>query len=118
MTEPDKHSAMVFPIGPVRGGRIGDRTQASIGGWSRAPDLAPGDVPMPAGGYVSSGSEWAGRVPAIGRIVGTHVAGLSSAALRVTSRVLSDLRLTAPDAGAGSRLVRHSTRPTGARRTR
>ncbi len=46
-----------------------------------------------------------------GCIVGTPHAGLSSAALRVAARVLTDRRLTAPLAGAGSRLVSHATRP-------
>jgi single-strand DNA-binding protein len=50
-------------------------------------------------------------VPAIGCIVGTHAAGLSSPALRVAARVLSDQGLTAPHAGAGSRLVSHTIRP-------
>ncbi len=60
---------------------------------------------------VSAASAQAGRVPAIGCIVGTHAAELSSPALRVAARVLSDQGLTAPHAGAGSRLVRHTTRP-------
>ena len=50
-------------------------------------------------------------MPAIGCIVGTHAAEPSSPALRVAARVLSDQGLTAPHAGAGSRLVRHTTRP-------
>jgi single-strand DNA-binding protein len=60
---------------------------------------------------VSAASSQAGRVPAIGCIVGTHAAELSSPALRVASRVLSDQGLTAPQAGAGSRLVSHTIRP-------
>ena len=60
---------------------------------------------------MSAASSRAGRVPAIGCIVGTHAAEPSSPALRVAARVLTDQGLTAPPAGAGSRLVRHTTRP-------
>ena len=48
---------------------------------------------------VSAASSRAGRVPAIGCIVGTHAAELSSPALRVAARVLSDQGLTAPPRG-------------------
>jgi Glyceraldehyde 3-phosphate dehydrogenase, C-terminal domain len=53
----------------------------------------------------------AGRVPAIGGIVGAHAADPSSPALRVAARVLTDQGWTAPPAGAGSCLVRHTIRP-------
>jgi single-strand DNA-binding protein len=59
---------------------------------------------------MSAAAAEAGRVPACGCIVGTH-AELSRPALRVASRVLSDQDLTAPHAGAGSRLVSHTIRP-------
>lgn len=62
-----------------------------------------------SGGFLRSRE--AGCVAVFGCIVGTHHAGLSSAALRVAARVLTDRRLTAPLAGAGSRLVSHATRP-------
>ena len=65
----------------------------------------------PVQASVSVASSQAGHVPAIGCIVATHAAEPSSPALRVASRVLSDQDLTAPHAGAGSRLVRHTTRP-------
>jgi single-strand DNA-binding protein len=60
---------------------------------------------------VSGASSRAGRVPAIGCIVGTHAAERSSPALRVAARVLTNQDVTAPPAGAGGRLVRHTTRP-------
>ncbi len=65
----------------------------------------------PVQASVSRASDQAGRVPAIGCIVATHHAEPSSPALRVAARVLSDQGLTAPLAGGGSRLVRHTTRP-------
>ena len=60
---------------------------------------------------VSCASDQAWRVPAIGCIVATHGAGLSSPALRVAARVLSDQGLTAPLVAGVRRLVSHTTRP-------
>src|SRR4051812_10704003 len=63
------------------------------------------------GRSVSAASSRAGRVPVIGCIVGTLAAKPSRPALRVAARVLTDHALTAPHAGAGSRLVSHTIRP-------
>ena len=60
---------------------------------------------------VSCTPDQAGRVPAIGCIVATHRAELSSPALRVAARVLSDQGLTAPLVVGVRRLVSHTTRP-------
>src|SRR5215207_9991671 len=96
---------------------IRDRAIASNGGhapsgpwswsWSVVPQAGCDWVER----SVSAASSRAGRVPGIGCIVGTHAAGLSSPALRVAARVLSDQGLTGPHAGAGSRLVSHTIRP-------
>src|SRR5215218_4485990 len=89
----------------------GDHAREARGPRSRSRHVVSEVGSRPAQSSVSAASSRAGRVPAIGCIVGTHAAGLSSPALRVASRVLSDQGLTAPHAGAGSRLVRHTTRP-------
>jgi single-strand DNA-binding protein len=95
----------------IRGRSIdGDRGDATRGPWSRSWRVgAAGWDPVERS--VSVASSRAGRVPVIGCIVGTHAAELSSPALRVALRVLSDPGLTAPHAGAGSGLVSHTIRP-------
>src|SRR5829696_5110144 len=60
--------------------------------WSVVPEVGWDAV----GRSVSAASSRPGRVPAVGCIVGTPAAGLSSPALRVAARVLSDQGLTAP----------------------
>src|SRR5215217_310499 len=77
------------------------------GSWSVVPEAGCDSVER----SVSAACSRAGRVPAIGCIVGTPAAELSSPALRVAVRVLSDQGLTAPLAGAGSRLVSHTIPP-------
>jgi len=72
---------------------------------------SPGRGRAPAHASVSAASDQAGRVPAIGCIVAAHSAELSSPALRVAARVLSDQGLTAPLVAGVRRLVRHTTRP-------
>src|SRR5215212_10537665 len=89
----------------------GDHARETRGPRSRSRHVVSEVGSRPARSSVSAASSRAGRVPAIGCIVGTHAAGLSSPALRVASRVLSDQGLTAPHAGAGSRLVSHTIRP-------
>src|SRR4051812_6783265 len=91
--------------------RSGDQRSAVCGPCSRSEHHISEADRGRVGASVSAASSQAGRVPAIGCIVGTHAAELSSPALRVASRVLSDQGLTAPQAGAGSGLVRHTTRP-------
>src|ERR687898_2149340 len=96
----------------IRGRSIaGDGEHAPSGpssrSWSVVPEAGCDSVER----SVSAAASRAGRVPAIGCIVGTHAAELSSPALRVALRVLSDRGLTAPHAGAGSRLVSHTIRP-------
>src|SRR5215204_792791 len=94
----------------IRGRAIaGDRRHATPRRWSLSVRPEAGWDPVERS--VSAASSRAGRAPASGCIVGTHAAELSSPALRVAARVLSDQGLTAPHAGAGSRLVRHTTRP-------
>jgi single-strand DNA-binding protein len=109
-TRPPKHSIL---------GHVSTAASAAAGDHGRVvcrPCTRPGHLLSGAGwgsvqSLVSAVSSQAGRVPAVGCIVGTHTAELSSPALRVASRVLSDHGLTAPQAGAGSRLVSHTTRP-------
>src|SRR5215208_3145651 len=87
----------------------GDRGHATPSRWSLSVRPEAGWDPVERS--VSAASSQAGRVPATGCIVGTHAAELSSPALRVASRVLTAQGLTAPPAGAGSRLRRHTARP-------
>src|SRR5215208_3923626 len=87
----------------------GDRGHATPSRWSLSVMPEAGWDPVERS--VSAASSRAGRVPASGCIVGTHAAELSSPALRVAARVLADQGLTAPHAGAGSRLVSHTIRP-------
>src|SRR5215208_5860194 len=87
----------------------GDRGHATPRRWSLSVKPEAGWDPVERS--VSAASSRAGRVPASGCIVGTHAAELSSPALRVAARVLADQGLTAPHAGAGSRLVSHTIRP-------
>src|SRR5829696_2695661 len=75
--------------------------------WSVVPQAGCDSVER----SVSAASSRAGRMPAIGCIVGTHAAELSSPAVRVAARVLSDQGLTAPLVAGVRRLVRHTTRP-------
>src|SRR5215217_2963798 len=89
----------------------GDGGHAPSGLWSWSWSVVPQAGCDSVEPSVSAASSRAGRVPAIGCIVGTHAAELSSPALRVAARVRSDQGLTAPHAGAGSRLVSHTTRP-------
>jgi hypothetical protein len=107
-THAAKHSIVGSVAGQPRGS-MGDHRLAIRGRCGR------GDVVSPAGhaagrSVTPAAAAGAGRVPACGCIVGTH-AELSRPALRVASRVLSDQDLTAPHAGAGSRLVSHTIRP-------
>src|SRR5215217_7764435 len=96
----------------IRGrSRAGDRGRATPGPWSRCWSVVPEAGWDPAERVVSAACCRVGRVPASGCIVGTHAAELSSPALRVAARVLTDQGLTAPHAGAGSRLVSHTIRP-------
>src|SRR5829696_6665454 len=100
---------------------IRDRAISGDGGhapwswsWSVVPQ-AGGDAVERA---VSAASSRAGRVPAIGCIVGTHAAELSSPALRVAARVLSDQGWTAPQRAPVAALsVTQPAPSSGARRT-
>src|SRR5215203_3216279 len=89
----------------------GDGGHAPSGRWSWSWGVVPQAGCDSVERSVSAASSRAGRVPAVGCIVGTHAAELSSPALRVAARVLPDQGLTAPHAGAGSRLVSHTMRP-------
>src|SRR5215207_625924 len=89
----------------------GDHAREARGPRSRSRHVGSEVGSRPAQSSVSAASSRAGRVPASGCIVGTPAAGPSSPALRITARVLSDQGLTAPHAGAGSRLVSHTIRP-------
>jgi single-strand DNA-binding protein len=95
----------------IRRSIAGERGHATPGRWSRCWGVVTEAGWDPVEGSVSPACCRAGRVPAVGCIVGTHAAELSSPALRVAARVLSDQGLTAPHAGAGSRLVSHTIRP-------
>src|SRR5918994_6152082 len=109
-TRTPKHFTLSHVV--IRGRSIaGDRGHATPGPWPRSGHVVSATSRGQIQSWVSVASSRAGRVPAIGCIVGTHAAGLSSRALRVAARVLSDQGLTAPHAGAGSRLVSHTIRP-------
>src|SRR5215208_2499532 len=103
----------------IRGRSIaGDRGHAPPGRWSRSLSVVPEAGWDPVERSVSAASSRAGRVPAIGCIVGTHAAGPSSPALRVAARVLSDLGLTAPQRAPVAALsVTQPAPSSGARRT-
>src|SRR5829696_7945941 len=103
---------------------IRDRAIASDGGhapsgpwswsWSVVPQAGCSSVER----SVSAASSRAGRVPAVGCIVGTHAAERSSPALRVAARVLSDQGLTAPQRAPVAALsVTQPAPSSGARRT-
>src|SRR5215210_9151331 len=85
--------------------------QAECGPRSRSRHVGPDPASGPVQASVSCASDQAGRVPAIGCIVANHGAELSSPALRVAARVLSDQGLTAPLVAGVRRLVSHTTRP-------
>ena len=97
----------------------GDRRRAAGGGDGRSGRVGSAARPVAVGSSVSAGRWRAGRVPAIGCIVGTHAAEPSSPALRVASRVLSDQGLTArARAPVAALSVTRSAPASGARRTR
>ena len=109
-TRTPKHFALSHAV--IRGRSIaGDGGHAPLGPWSWSGSVVPQAGCDSVERSVSAACTRAGRVPAIGCIVGTHAAGLSSPALRVAARVLTDRGLTASHAGAGSRLVSHTIRP-------
>src|SRR5215216_2381582 len=85
--------------------------QAECGPRSRSGHVGPEGAWAPVQASVACASDQACRVPAIGCIVATHGAGLSSPALRVAARVLSGQGLTAPLVAGVRRLVSHTTRP-------
>jgi single-strand DNA-binding protein len=89
----------------------GDHGRAVSGARSRSGHGGLKGEWGPVQASVSTASDQAGRVPAIGCIVATHRAELSSPALRVAARVLSDQGLTAPLVVGVRRLVSHTTRP-------
>src|ERR687887_1090548 len=91
--------------------RSGFQHRAECGPCTRSGDVGREREWGPVQASVSCASDRAGRVPAIGCIVATHRAGLSSPALRVAARVLSDQGLTAPLVAGVRRLVSHTTRP-------
>src|SRR5215213_3767064 len=94
-TRTPKHFALSHAV--IRGRSIaGDGGHAPLGPWSWSWSVVPQAGCDSVERWVSAASSRAGRVPAIGCIVGTHAAGLSSPALRVAARVLSDQGLTAP----------------------
>src|SRR3954454_8494793 len=109
-TRTPKHSTLSSVSTPALAA-AGDHGRAVCGPCSRSGHVLSGAGWGSVQSSVSVASSQAGRVPAIGCIVGTHAAEPSSPALRVASRVLTDQGLTAPRAGTGSRLVRHTTRP-------
>src|SRR5919108_3221664 len=112
-------TAKLFTLSPVvTCGRAlaGDLAREARGPRSRSRYVVSEVGSRPAQSWVSAASSRARRVPAVGCIVGTHAAEPSSRALRVALRVLSDQGLTAPHAGAGSRLVSHTIRPEQGRR--
>jgi single-strand DNA-binding protein len=105
-----KHSNLSPITSPTPAG-AGDHWRAVCGPCSQSGDVVSATSWGPVQRSVSATAFRAGGVAAIGCIVGTHAAELSSPALRVAARVLSDEGLTARLAGAGSRLVSHTTRP-------
>ena len=105
-----KHST-VSPVASPAAAQGGDQRSAVCGPSSRSGRVVSPTSRGPVHASMSAASSQAGRVPAIGCIVATHSTGPSSPALCVATRVLSDQGLTAPLAGGGSRLVRHTTRP-------
>src|SRR5215211_7854434 len=110
LTRTPKHFSLSQVV--IRGRAIaGDGGHAPSGRWSWSWSVVPQAGCDSVERSVSAACSRAGRVPAIGCIVGTHAAGLSSPALRVATRVLTDRGLTSPHAGAGSRLVSHTIRP-------
>src|SRR5215216_6508711 len=107
-THSPKHSSRSPVTAPTRA-LAGDQGRASCGLFSRSGRAVSGAGWGPVQGSVSP--------PPLGRTVCLPSAASSAPtqrscqALRVASRVLTDQGLTAPQAGAGSRLVRHTTRP-------
>jgi single-strand DNA-binding protein len=108
-TRSPKHSTLRPVTGHMSAGAA-DRRRSVCGPRSRSEHAESGAEFGSVESSVSVASQ-AGGVPAIGCIVATHSVEPSSPALRVAARVLSDQGLTAPLLGAGSRLVRHTTRP-------
>jgi hypothetical protein len=96
----------------------GDAGRAGVEGHRRSSDLGPRRVRPSASGCVSPGSMETGCVPAISCMFGACgicVQAARCARARPDGRPAGALRSAV---GAGSRLVRHTTRPTGAWRTR
>src|SRR5215207_10103780 len=94
----------------------GDRGHATPSRWSLSVRPEAGWDPVERS--VSAACSRAGRVPGIGCIVGTQAAELSSPALRVAARVLTDQGLTAPQRAPVAALsVTRSAPSSGARRT-
>lgn len=109
-TQAPKHFTLILAEHRVPA-LTGFQHRAECGSCSRSGHIGPKGEWGPVQVSVSCASDQAGRVPAIGCIVATHRAELSSPALRVAARVLSDQGLTTPLAAGGSRLVSHTTRP-------
>ena len=109
-TQPSK----LFAVSPFEGLsqlRVGDPVRPVCGPCSRSRHVVPAAGCGPARASVSAATAQAGRVPAIGCIVGacgTARKPLASLGLGLTAA----LRVRFVRAvGAGSRLVRHTTRP-------
>jgi len=109
-TQAPKHFTLILVEDRVRA-LLGFQHRAECGPCSRSDHVGPDGEWRLVQASVSCASDQAGRVPAIGCIVATHRAALSSPALRVAARVLSDQGLTAPLVVGVRRLVSHTTRP-------
>jgi len=109
-TQAPKHFTPILVDHRVRA-LAGFQHRADSGPRSRSGHVGPEGEWGAVRPSVSCACDQAGRVPAIGCIVATHRAELSSPALRVAARVLSDQGLTAPLVVGVRRLVSHTTRP-------